>query len=111
MLRPTAPTARRTFPNLGKTIRENAPRRDGLTTVGLRPPFASPSRRLSHPDCRSVLTLIVALQLNAARGPYRSKDGYIALLPYTDANWRELCSLIARPDAQGAKEFQPPRRG
>ena len=39
MLRPTAPTARRTFVHLGKTRRAG----DGLTTVGLRPPSVSPS--------------------------------------------------------------------
>jgi len=33
---------------------------DRLTPVGLRPPFVSRSPALSHPDCRSVLTLIVA---------------------------------------------------
>jgi crotonobetainyl-CoA:carnitine CoA-transferase CaiB-like acyl-CoA transferase len=36
--------------------------------------------------------------LNKHRGPYRSKDGYFAMLPYTDANWRELCTLICRPE-------------
>jgi crotonobetainyl-CoA:carnitine CoA-transferase CaiB-like acyl-CoA transferase len=36
--------------------------------------------------------------LNKARGPYRTKDGYLALLPYTDANWRELCERIGRPE-------------
>jgi crotonobetainyl-CoA:carnitine CoA-transferase CaiB-like acyl-CoA transferase len=36
--------------------------------------------------------------LNKHRGPYRSKDGYFAMLPYTDANWRELCTLIGRPE-------------
>jgi len=36
--------------------------------------------------------------LNKHRGPYKSKDGYYALLPYNDANWRELCTLIGRPE-------------
>jgi crotonobetainyl-CoA:carnitine CoA-transferase CaiB-like acyl-CoA transferase len=44
--------------------------------------------------------------LNSARGPYRSKDGYIALLPYTDANWRELCGLIGRPELLTNPRFQ-----
>jgi crotonobetainyl-CoA:carnitine CoA-transferase CaiB-like acyl-CoA transferase len=44
--------------------------------------------------------------LNAARGPYRSKDGYIALFPYTDANWRELCDLIARPQLLADPRFR-----
>jgi hypothetical protein len=32
------------------------------SNANLRPPSGSPSRRLSRPDCRSVLTLIVALR-------------------------------------------------
>lgn len=36
--------------------------------------------------------------LNKDRRPYRSKDGHFALLPYTDAQWREFCALVARPD-------------
>src|SRR5260370_25278597 len=36
--------------------------------------------------------------LNKNRGPYKSKDGYFAMLPYTDANWRELCTLIGRTE-------------
>jgi crotonobetainyl-CoA:carnitine CoA-transferase CaiB-like acyl-CoA transferase len=44
--------------------------------------------------------------LNSARGPYRSKDGYIALFPYTDANWRELCGLIGRPQILADPRFQ-----
>ena len=44
--------------------------------------------------------------LNSARGPYRSKDGYIALLPYTDANWRELCGLIGRRELLTDPRFQ-----
>ena len=40
-------------------------RRGRLTTVGLRPPSVSLPRRHSHPDCRSILTLIVA----GHRGP------------------------------------------
>jgi hypothetical protein len=55
MLRPTAPTARRVCPP-----GENAP----PGTASLRSGYALPPspcpRRLSHPDCRSVLTLIVA---------------------------------------------------
>ena len=29
--------------------------------------------------------------LNKERRPYPSKDGYFALLPYTDGHWREFC--------------------
>ena len=33
----------------------------GATTVGLRPTFVTPAAAHSHPDCRSILILIVAL--------------------------------------------------
>ena len=32
--------------------------------------------------------------LNPERRPYRSADGWIALLPYTEANWRDFFDLI-----------------
>ncbi len=34
--------------------------------------------------------------LNMNRRPYKTKDGYIALLPYTDRNWREFYIAIDR---------------
>ena len=36
--------------------------------------------------------------LNKERRPYPTKDGFFALLPYTDGNWREFCALVDRPD-------------
>jgi crotonobetainyl-CoA:carnitine CoA-transferase CaiB-like acyl-CoA transferase len=36
--------------------------------------------------------------LNKERRPYPSKDGYFALLPYTDKHWAEFCGLIGRPE-------------
>jgi crotonobetainyl-CoA:carnitine CoA-transferase CaiB-like acyl-CoA transferase len=44
--------------------------------------------------------------LDAGRGPYRTKDGFIALLPHTDANWRELCGLIGRPELLADPRFK-----
>ena len=35
----------------------------GVTPVGLRPPFVTPAAAHSHPDCRGILILIVALEL------------------------------------------------
>jgi crotonobetainyl-CoA:carnitine CoA-transferase CaiB-like acyl-CoA transferase len=32
------------------------------------------------------------------RRPYRTRDGYIALLPYLDAHWNTFCRLAGRPD-------------
>src|SRR5271169_5646302 len=43
----------------------------GVSTVGLRPPFDTPQRH-SHPVCRAILTLIVALDIwgyGGARSP------------------------------------------
>src|SRR5271169_2521113 len=39
----------------------------GVSTVGLRPPFDTPQRH-SHPVCRAILTLIVALEWLARAG-------------------------------------------
>ncbi|MBC7432095.1 MAG: CoA transferase, partial [Rubritepida sp.] len=33
----------------------------------------------------------------AARRPYKTKDGYLALLPYSDANWRRFFELAGEP--------------
>jgi crotonobetainyl-CoA:carnitine CoA-transferase CaiB-like acyl-CoA transferase len=35
--------------------------------------------------------------LSKERRPYPSKDGYFALLPYTDRHWREFATLVGRP--------------
>jgi crotonobetainyl-CoA:carnitine CoA-transferase CaiB-like acyl-CoA transferase len=32
------------------------------------------------------------------RKPFRTRDGFICLMPYTDANWRQLLELVERPD-------------
>jgi hypothetical protein len=45
---------------------ENALAGGSLTSVGLRPPSSAYPRRHSHPDCRSLLTLIAARQLTPA---------------------------------------------
>ncbi|SLN67171.1 CaiB/BaiF CoA transferase family protein [Oceanibacterium hippocampi] len=34
--------------------------------------------------------------LNTARKPYRTKDGYLAVLPYTDQNWRDFLTIAGR---------------
>lgn len=34
--------------------------------------------------------------LNVERKPYATKDGYLAVLPYTDDNWRALLSIAGR---------------
>jgi len=36
--------------------------------------------------------------LSPQRRPYRTRDGYLALLPYTDAQWRRFFALAERAD-------------
>ncbi|AIT25600.1 CaiB/BaiF CoA transferase family protein [Bordetella holmesii] len=36
--------------------------------------------------------------LSPQRRPYRTRDGYLALLPYTDAQWGRFFALAQRPD-------------
>jgi crotonobetainyl-CoA:carnitine CoA-transferase CaiB-like acyl-CoA transferase len=36
--------------------------------------------------------------LNPNRRPFKTKDGYLAILPYTDQNWRDFFALTGRPD-------------
>jgi crotonobetainyl-CoA:carnitine CoA-transferase CaiB-like acyl-CoA transferase len=36
--------------------------------------------------------------MSSGRGPHRTLDGYVAIMPYTDANWEALCSAIDRRD-------------
>ncbi len=43
--------------------------------------------------------------LNPMRKPYKTKDGYLAALPYTDANWRDLFELAGREDLKDDPRF------
>ncbi len=43
--------------------------------------------------------------LNPNRRPYRAADGWIALLPYNDANWRDFFALIDRPELADDPRF------
>ena len=36
--------------------------------------------------------------LSPQRRPYATKDGFLAILPYTDGHWREFCALVGRPE-------------
>ncbi len=36
--------------------------------------------------------------MSSRRGPHRTLDGYVAIMPYTDANWESLCRAIDRLD-------------
>jgi crotonobetainyl-CoA:carnitine CoA-transferase CaiB-like acyl-CoA transferase len=36
--------------------------------------------------------------LTAFRRPYRTRDGYLAVLPYLDEHWKAFCEAAGRPD-------------
>jgi crotonobetainyl-CoA:carnitine CoA-transferase CaiB-like acyl-CoA transferase len=39
------------------------------------------------------------------RKPYRTRDGYIAMLPYLNAHWETFCRLVGRPDLLADARF------
>jgi crotonobetainyl-CoA:carnitine CoA-transferase CaiB-like acyl-CoA transferase len=43
--------------------------------------------------------------LNSQRRPYATKDGFLAILPYTDGHWREFCGLVGRADLLEEERF------
>ena len=40
------------------------------------------------------------------RKPYKTKDGYIAILPYLDAHWAKFCELTGRTDLLKDPRFE-----
>lgn len=47
--------------------------------------------------------------LSPERRPYRTQDGYIALLPYTDAQWQRFFSLAGRADLAADPRYLTPQ--
>jgi crotonobetainyl-CoA:carnitine CoA-transferase CaiB-like acyl-CoA transferase len=43
--------------------------------------------------------------LNTGRRPYATKDGFLAVLPYSDENWRRMFELAGREDLKGDPRF------
>lgn len=43
--------------------------------------------------------------LNSERRPYRTKDGFFALLPYTDGHWQEFGAKVGRPELGEDERF------
>ena len=46
--------------------------------------------------------------LSPHRRPYKTKDGYIGLLPYTDSHWRRFFAIAAREDLAADARFRDP---
>ena len=44
--------------------------------------------------------------LSPARKPFRTKDGYACLLPYSDRNWRDFFTFINRPELSDDARFK-----
>ncbi len=44
--------------------------------------------------------------LNPHRRPYKTRDGYLAVLPYTNENWKAFFSLAGRDDLLADERFQ-----
>lgn len=43
--------------------------------------------------------------LNKMRKPYRTKDGYLCVLPYTDRNWQDMFKIAGREDLKDDPRF------
>jgi crotonobetainyl-CoA:carnitine CoA-transferase CaiB-like acyl-CoA transferase len=43
--------------------------------------------------------------LNTSRRPYATKDGYLAVLPYSDQNWQDLFDVAGRDDLKTDPRF------
>jgi crotonobetainyl-CoA:carnitine CoA-transferase CaiB-like acyl-CoA transferase len=44
--------------------------------------------------------------LNRYRRPFKTKDGYLAILPYTDQNWRDFFAIAGRQDLLDDPRFK-----
>jgi crotonobetainyl-CoA:carnitine CoA-transferase CaiB-like acyl-CoA transferase len=44
--------------------------------------------------------------LNPQRRPYKTKDGYLAVLPYTDDNWKAFFTIAGREDLLAEERFK-----
>ena len=56
--------------------------------------FEPPVGKMGHESVRQGL-----------RRPFRTQDGYLCVLPYTDANWRRFFELVDRPDLVADPRF------
>ena len=52
------------------------------------------------------LTMAVVFDINRDRKPYRTQDGYVCAMIYTDGHWKEFCLLVGREDLAKDPRFQ-----
>lgn len=43
--------------------------------------------------------------VSATRKPFKTKDGYMCLLPYSDQNWQDFFDFVGRPQMKDDKRF------
>jgi crotonobetainyl-CoA:carnitine CoA-transferase CaiB-like acyl-CoA transferase len=43
--------------------------------------------------------------LTKERRPFKTRDGFLTVLPYTDKNWRDFFRIVGREDLQGHPDF------
>ncbi|NJD31379.1 MAG: CoA transferase [Gammaproteobacteria bacterium] len=43
--------------------------------------------------------------MSVHRRPYRTQDGYVAILPYMNAHWETFCDVVGRPDLKTDPRF------
>ena len=46
-----------------------------------------------------------ARQLSIRRRPYRTQDGWVCILPYSDKNWRDFFAFIGQPELAAQPRF------
>lgn len=46
--------------------------------------------------------------VSAHRRPYRTKDGYVALMPYTTGQWERFFNLVGQPEIMQDQRFSTP---
>jgi crotonobetainyl-CoA:carnitine CoA-transferase CaiB-like acyl-CoA transferase len=44
--------------------------------------------------------------MSVHRRPYRTRDGYVAILPYMNAHWDVFCDVVERPDLKSDPRFR-----
>jgi hypothetical protein len=66
----------------------------GVTPVGLRPPFVTPAAAHSHPDCRGIPILIVALESHALPDEKLKNVGTEMALHVLAYNMKRVISIL-----------------